>query len=237
MPLLTDLLDGALSLLFPPRCETCGTLQEPVVCARCREEFVRIRAPFCLQCGLPFDPRAHALDHCADCRDDPPPFDAARAAGLFQGRLRTAIHGFKYDGARALAAPLAELMAETITLPFPVDALAPVPLHPDRERMRGYNQSRLLADELGARWNLPVTDVMTRVRNIPPQMTLPADERRRNVRGAFAADAVAGRVLGLVDDVYTTGATLRECSRVLKRAGAARVCVLTVARATGESIV
>ena len=229
------LLDGLLSLLFPPRCAVCDTLQEPVLCARCREQFTAIAAPFCRQCGLPFDPLAHMLEHCADCREEPPPFDAARAAGLFQDTLRLAIHHFKYAGARALAVPLGEFMAGQIELPFAIDCLCPVPLHPRREAMRGYNQSRLLADELATHWGLPVeTDWLARVVDTPPQISLPAEERRKNMRGAFTArDAVQGCAIGLIDDVFTTGSTLRECSRVLKRAGAHRVLVVTVARARG----
>lgn len=226
-------LDGLLSLLFPPRCEVCARLQEPVVCARCAASFRRIGEPFCLQCGLPFDPRARAPAHCAECREDPPQFDVARAAGVYGDALRRAIHLFKYDGVRAIAGPMAELMAETLTPPFPVECLCPVPLHPARERMRGYNQSLLLAEELGPRWGVPVeADLLARIHNTPPQMQLPADERKRNVRGAFTAAGMArGRTIGLIDDVFTTGSTLRECSRVLKRAGAQRVLVVTVARA------
>jgi len=229
----SDLLEGILSLLFPPRCEVCGLLREPVVCARCRERFQRIAAPYCRQCGLPFDPLAKTATHCPDCRDDPPAFDAARAAGLYGGALRRAIHLFKYDGVRAIAGELGRFTLETVELPFAIDCLCPVPLHPRREAMRGFNQSRLLADELGEGWAVPVeAELLSRPRNTPPQMSLPAEERRRNIRGAFSAPgSAAGRAIGLVDDVYTTGSTLRECSQVLKRAGAARVLVITVARA------
>lgn len=230
---LSTLLDGMLSLIFPPRCEVCGTLQEPVVCARCHDAFRAIHAPYCQQCGLPFDPLAQSAAHCAICREEPPTFDAARAAGAYENELRRAIHLFKYDGVRALAAPLAAFVAETITFPFEIECLCPVPLHPQRATMRGYNQSELLAEEMGEHWSLPVIPTMlTRTVNTTPQMQLPAAERKRNVKGAFAVSApVAGRTIGLVDDVYTTGSTLSECSRILKRAGAQRVLVLTVARA------
>jgi len=230
---LAAVLEGVLSLIFPPRCEICNLLQEPIVCARCREAFRPITEPFCRQCGLPFDPLAQSHPICVACQDDPPPFDAARAAGLYADELRRAIHLFKYDGVRALAGPLGDFMAETMALPFEIECLCPVPLHPAREQMRGYNQSHLLADELGRHWDLPVeTGLLQRVINTTPQMRLPADERKKNVRGAFtAAGPVQGRTIGLVDDVFTTGSTLRECSRVLKRAGAMRVLVITIARA------
>lgn len=232
---LAMLLDGVLSLLFPPRCEICRTLQEPVICARCRGEFDAIAAPHCQQCGLPFDPLAKTASHCPECREEPPPFDAARAAGIYGGALRHAIHAFKYAGGRALAVPLAAFIAEQVTPPFEIDCLCPVPLHPARERMRGFNQSRFLADELGGHWTLPVEGLLARIQNTPPQMQLPAEKRRGNVRGAFAVTGpVAGRAIGLVDDVFTTGSTLRECSRELKRGGAGRVLVLTVARTVSD---
>ena len=184
---------------------------------------------------MPFDPLAHATSHCADCRDEPPPFDAARAAGVYDDALQKAIHRFKYDGMRALARPLGEFAADSIELPFPIDVLCPVPLHPRREQMRGYNQAQLLAEILGARWQVPVEPVLARIHNTLPQIDLTAEERRKNVRGAFAAEGtMRDRTIGLLDDVFTTGSTLCECSRVLKRAGAARVLVITVARALPE---
>lgn len=233
---LSLLLDGVLSLLYPLRCEICGELQEPVVCGRCAAGFKRIVEPYCRQCGLPFDPLAHSDVHCADCREEPPPFDAARAAGIYGEGLRRAIHQYKYDGVRALAIPLADFITQTVSLPFPPDCLCPVPLHPARERMRGYNQSLLLAEELGRRWEIPVIpEMLARTVNTTPQMQLPADERRRNVRGAFTVTGDAqGRSVALVDDVFTTGSTIRECSHVLKRTGAARVLVITIARAVAE---
>jgi len=229
---LTAVLDGVLSLLIPPRCEVCGLLQEPMICDVCRGKFHAISAPFCARCGIPFDPLAQTMTECADCRKSPPAFDAARSAGMYADELRRAIHLFKYDGVCALAIPLAAFISDTITLPLDIDCLCPVPLHPARERMRGYNQSVLLAEELGQTWRLPVERaLLTRILNTTPQMQLPAEERLRNVRGAFtAAPAAQGRDIGLVDDVYTTGSTLLECSRVLKRAGARHVLVITIAR-------
>ena len=228
-----EMMDGLLNLIFPQRCEVCGLLQEPVICPRCREQFMVIGEPCCRQCGVPFDPLAKTTSHCAECREDPPPFDVARAAGVYRGALRRAIHLFKYDGIRAMAEPLGQLLAEQVALPFPIDCLCPVPLHPKRLAMRGFNQSRLLAKVAGTIWRLPVEDLLTRTHNTPPQMSLPAEERRQNIRNAFTTAApISGRAVGLVDDVFTTGSTLRECSRILKRAGAERVLVLTVARTT-----
>jgi ComF family protein len=221
-----------LDLLFPPRCEVCGELQTPVICSNCFHQFEQITAPFCEQCGLPLDPRAQTMGHCVQCNTEPPPFDAARSAGIYCDALRHAIHRFKYDMVRALARPLGDYMARHIDMPFAVDMLCPVPLHPARERMRGFNQSSLLAERLGVHWHLPVQNgLMVRTHNTTPQMQLPHDKRLSNLRGAFqVTDSVAGCTVAVVDDVFTTGSTLCECSRVLKRAGASRVMVLSLAR-------
>lgn len=230
--LLATIRDLTLNLLFPPRCEVCGLLQEPVICDNCLARFDGITSPFCQQCGLPFDPLAQSADHCAECHNDPPPFDVARAAGVYGGALRRAIHVLKYDMISALAVPLADFAVTHIDLPFPVNCLCPVPLYPARQRMRGFNQSMLLAEQFGRHWGIPVEEnLLTRTINTVPQMLLPLDERRRNIRGAFTTKRkLRGQTIGLVDDVLTTGSTLRECSRILKRAGADRVVVLALAR-------
>ena len=158
--------------------------------------------------------------------------------------MRDAIHRLKYKGERTAAGPLARLMAEYLELrfgsrspgsPWPpsVDALIPTPLHPRRLRSRGYNQSALLAHEIGKSLNMPVReDLLARIRNTRPQVeTQSPQERRDNVAGSFACDADAtGLTALLIDDVATTGSTLSECAAALKRAGAVRVYALTLAR-------
>jgi ComF family protein len=150
---------------------------------------------------------------------------------------REALHAFKFGGRRALAAPLAALLAELGLGALPgatPDLLVPVPLHARRERQRGYNQSALLATRLGQVWGVPVAlDALGRATATVPQTDLDAAARRKNVRGAFIVrrpELVAGRHVLLVDDILTTGATVGECARCLTRAGAAAVGVLTVAR-------
>jgi ComF family protein len=144
------------------------------------------------------------------------------------------VHAFKFHGQRALARPLGDLVVEQCArgLPGPADALVPVPLAPGRERERGFNQSALLAERVGRALGRPVrTGWLGRARPTRPQSELAADERRRNVRGAFrAAPAVGGRHVVVIDDVLTTGATVTECARALRAAGARIVGVLTVAR-------
>ena len=203
-----------------------------------------MQAPFCVRCGAPFDPLSHAASQCADCRDnryhDAPPFDALRAAYLFQGAFRPAVYNLKYRGKIALAAPLSLLLWQVLQSDFALReqefvALCPVPLHPWRQWRRGYNQSALLAEHLSQNCGVPSLELVKRVRRTPPQVGLNEKQRLENVSGAFAVNEInfsqqnCGAVL-LIDDVCTTGATLAECARVLKEAGVPAVYGLTLAR-------
>lgn len=127
-------------------------------------------------------------------------------------------------------------MAAHCELPYSADCLCPVPLHTRRQARRGFNQSLLLAEKLSEYWSLPLqADLLLRTVDIPAQMRLTRSQRAKNIRGAFKVNnTVAGMSIVLIDDVYTTGATLRECSRVLKKAGAAQIQVITLARAMPE---
>lgn len=171
---------------------------------------------------------------CAACAAERPPFAYARAAARYGGPVRAALHAFKFSGKRALARPLADLVLEQCAprLPGGLDALIPVPLGRDRQRERGYNQAALLADRLAAPLGVRVrARWLARTRATVPQTDLTAAERSVNVRHAFrASGAVAGLHVVVVDDILTTGATVAECARALREAGAREVGVLTVAR-------
>jgi ComF family protein len=174
---------------------------------------------------------------CGPCRRRAPGFDYARSAARYENVMREALHAFKFRGRRALAAPLGDLVVEAMEgrLPAGVPALlVPVPLHPRRERERGFNQAALLAQRVGRAWQVPVRDdLLVRAVATPSQTELDAAARRANVRNAFRLrrpDAIAGHHVLLVDDILTTGATLSECARCLREAGAALVGALTVAR-------
>lgn len=179
--------------------------------------------------------RAGAL--CGACRRRPPVFAYARAAVRYEDVAREALHAFKFGGHRALGAPLGDLLIEAVEGRLPgglPDLLVPVPLHPRRERERGFNQSRLLARRVGRAWGCPVRDdVLVRAVATPSQTTLDGAARRANVRHAFRLrrpELVAGRHIVLVDDILTTGATVSECVRCLGEAGPRTVGILTVAR-------
>jgi len=156
--------------------------------------------------------------------------DRARAVGPYEGALRAILHALKYDARRSLAAPIAHLMRRHgAGILDGADCVIPVPLHPSRRRERGFNQAADLARHLG----LPAVAGLRRIRATPTQTGLPAAQRHRNVRDAFAvlrARDLTGAIVVLVDDVYTTGATLDACARVLKQAGVREIRALTAAR-------
>lgn len=225
---LRHLEGGLLDLLFPSRCVGCRSVGS-WLCADCRETIAFIRPPFCPRCGCPTG--SHEL--CGSCRRHPPALDGIRSVAYHEGVLREAIHRFKYQNTRGLAEPLGELLASyVVEHPLPANVLVPVPLHPARLAERGYNQAALLAREMGRRLDLPVVEnSLLRVRATRQQVGLNAEERQANVAGAFACrDAqLAGRRVLLIDDVYTTGATLTACGAALAAAGAASIWGLTLA--------
>ncbi len=190
----------------------------------------RIRPPLCPQCGRP--QKHQRLCHL--CQETPLTIDGIRSVAYFGGNLRQAIHRFKYDGIQALAGPLAQFLAEyQADHQLPADVIVPVPLHPDREAERGYNQAALLSRALASRLELPTIETaLARVRATIPQVTLNALQRRSNVAGAFRARNmhVAGQRVLLIDDVCTTGATMDACAQALKAEGVQSVWGLALAR-------
>jgi ComF family protein len=240
--------DDLLSVVVAPRCAACGLpLDIPSagpVCAACWGAVDLISPPVCDACGDPLPGWrniSRELCICPRCRRGSRSVSRSRAAGRYSGPLRAIIHAFKYEGRRSLAVGLAALMrTQGSDVLAGADCVVPVPLHWRRRRARGFNQAADLASHLG----LPVCHALRRVRGTRPQVDLPAAQRHRNVRGAFATAggrwrprrrvavrrAVRQRVVVLVDDVSTTGATLAACARVLRAAGAREVRALTAAR-------
>jgi len=229
----------ALDALLPPRCLVCGQgVDRPgSLCGACWRGLTFLAPPLCAACGFPFDYDLGADTLCGACHQEPPAYDRARAVLRYDAVSRGLLLGFKHgdrtEGAPAFGEWLARAGAELIS---ECDVVVPVPLHRWRLFARRYNQSALLAHALGRASGLPVLpDSLRRVRNTASQGRLSAAARRRNVAGAFrvapgAAERLGGRRVLLVDDVLTTGATVEACARTLKRAGAAGVDVLTLAR-------
>ena len=223
-----------LALLVPSRCAVCDDARRDTggggVCAACWAALPRLAAAAaCPRCALPGDGNP-----CASCRREPPPVSRTAAFGLYAGGLKTLLRAFKFRGWDLLAAPCGERLAETARasdLVSGAHALVPVPSTPRRNRARGYDPAALLAEAAARRLRLPARALLTRTRDTRPQSELPAPERRANVDGAFAGAASArGRVLVLVDDVSTTGATLFSAARALALAGAAEIRGLVLAR-------
>ncbi len=225
--------------------EIFGPLTERYLCKTCRQQFSGIASPMCDQCGKPFV-SPHGVDHlCPQCMVQPFVFTTARAAGCYEGGLRAAIHQYKYRCVDQLAKPLGTLLWRTLLLywhPSRIDCIVPVPLHPRRLRWRGFNQAHLLTIQwpaLAQRFGMSVPrgwicpDLIQRFKYTQPQIGLKKEERNANLRNAFilrGSRSVEGERVLLVDDVLTTGATAQACARILLKAGAAEVNVLTLAR-------
>jgi ComF family protein len=235
-----------LNLVFPIFCRECGlrlmTQENAFFCPTCWESVPRIEPPVCLQCGRPL-PRAVGFGpsedrQCAPCREaETPPYRRIYAAAVYQGSIATAVKLLKFNDRRLAARPLGELLRTYTAANMIVDPytdIVPVPLHKVRLRERGFNQAELLAREITdefphASLNLNLhrirpTRIQSRLRN--------SKERISNVAGAFAVPREVdfqGRTVLLVDDVVTTGGTVAECARALKRAGADAVDVLAAA--------
>ena len=227
------------TLCFPPYCAACKSATGPGIhlCADCAETVRHIVPPFCERCSQPFDGAITQAFTCPNCADREVHFECAVAAFRSHGVVRDFIHDFKYNGQRHLLRPLADWLAHTLDDPRissrPFDAFVPVPLHHIRFREREFNQAAELATLVSQSRGVPVLHALKRTRHTSTQTKLDRAERMENLRGAFHVRHIAGvkeRHLVLVDDVFTTGSTVEECSRVLMRAGAASVRVITVAR-------
>jgi len=236
---------SALDLLFPPLCTACRVpLSEPhSLCAACWRAIAFLDGPCCAQCGYPFDFDPGAGTLCGGCLARPPAFDKARAVMRYDDKSRDLILAFKRADRLDLVPAFANWLGRAgRTLLEEADLIVPVPLHRSRLWQRRYNQSALLAQELSRRTGLASDPfLLERVRRTPSQGQMPsAKARRRNVLGAFRVvnqPLPAGKTVLLIDDVYTTGATLEACARALKRAKAKRILVLTLARVVrGASI-
>lgn len=231
--------EAVLNFALPPTCISCGTVTGSAggLCGTCWGRLSFITNPCCERTGAPFAfddgaPRLHP-----DALDAPPAFDRARAAVTFTDAARDLVHKLKYADRLDVAAPLARLMAQAGSeLLVSADLIVPVPLHGARLWRRRFNQAALLGRHLAALSGKPLrTDLLARRRATRSQTSLGRSARRTNVAGAFAAcgdaaSVLAGRRVLLVDDVYTTGATLDACALALRRAGASGVDALTFAR-------
>jgi ComF family protein len=226
------LTNNLLNFVFPPVCANCKKPGK-LLCTDCSAEITWLNEPICFHCGRVVIKKT---DRCSACLKTPLyPVNPVRAAVIFAEPIPTIIHQLKYNGYFGLAEPLADLMATAWPKwQMPVDLVVGVPLHPQREKKRGYNQSDLLARHFCNQVNLVEDrEALQRVRNTSPQVGLNANERGVNVADAFVADRskAAGKHVLLVDDVCTTGNTLKAAAEALMVAGAKRVSAYCLARA------
>ena len=224
----------ALRIVLPSWCVACETElpwddRTASCCGACWSSMARLRGPKCRSCALP----TLGGDLCIGCTLDPLPVDWCDAWGAYAGALEKLLHALKFQRHDFLDDALASLLEETLR-DRDFDCIAGVPMHAAKERKRGYNQSELLARALSRRIGVPCDmRLLGRTKAGAAQSTLPKRDRAANVRGAFAASPrVQGRSILLVDDICTTGETLRACASALVDTGATRVCAIAVAKAT-----
>lgn len=243
-----DLLRSLLDVFYPPRCLLCRAFlgdhwveienRRILICPECLDRFRAIGSPLCPVCSRPFFQTADGDHLCEDCLRKRPLFEALFAPYSYEDPLMTAIYQFKYGKKAIVSDSLGPLLAQFSLKRFAhrSDLLVmPVPLHPKRLREREFNQSLLLARHVAAALGAELNFLsLRRIKHTAPQMGLGKDERRKNLRGAFKVakpEEIKRRSVLLVDDVATTGNTLNECARALKRNGCKEVYCLVMARA------
>lgn len=235
--------NGFLQFLFPPICLACGTALEDnnSLCAACWVGFNPITAPYCPVLGIPFETQSLGESVSVLAIANPPDFDMSRSAVRYNDIAKVLTSKIKYGDRLELAPFIARFMHKAGADLFTENTvLIPVPLHYSRFLQRRYNQSAVLAREVGRLANLPLEyNLVYRSKKTAQQVGLSASQRRRNIEGAFTVrnnflEKLAGRSIIIIDDVYTTGVTCNTLARTLKRAGATNISVLTFARVLGE---
>lgn len=219
-------------MIYPRVCPLCGRISPRGICGDCREKAVQVREPLCMHCGRPL--KDETGEFCPDCRKGCSAIRQGRSLWVHEEPVSAALYRFKYKNRRCwgtiFAGELAARYEEQIRR-WQIEQIIPIPLHPSRQRKRGYNQAEILAVELGLQCGLPVrTDVLFRIRRTTAQKKLGREERINNLKGAFGVSAAwkpCSNLL-LTDDIYTTGATMEQAARILKKAGVQNVFFLTI---------
>ena len=219
-------MDALVDLFVPRRCIVCGTAGE-MLCRDCDRSLKRLRGTLCERCGAP---TAWPVERCRECAGRRIAFTQARAAVVYDEAAKRLVGAWKERGQRTLARVAAEIV-DSVVARRDAYTLTFVPADGIRYLERGHNPAQRLASGLGERWNLPVVTLLRRRPGVARQRGLTLPERRRNVRGLFEATRPAPRAVVLVDDVYTSGATVSAAATALRKAGARRVEVVTFARA------
>ncbi len=221
-----------LNILFPSKCPICAKTPDSYlynpVCTDCWNTIERYHGPSCSICGIPtISPFAK---NCESCLRETPPFSQILYYGIYEGALKEAIHILKFNGIKRLSKPLSHLL---LKLPIPsCDAIIPVPLHKNRLMQREFNQTAAIGIHLSRALGIPLSlNTLIKIKDTPPQTETSGRERILNIKDAFfATKEIKGLNVLLVDDVITTGSTVKECSETLKKAGAKSVTIVALAR-------
>jgi competence protein ComFC len=220
-------LSALADLFYPERCVGCERRASDVLCRACFDALPYVGSPFCGRCGLP---TAFATPVCQECKNVDFGFEAARAPLKYDGVGKKIVHALKYRGYKRVVDRLAAPLMLQVIDDASFDAVVPVPLHRSRLRKRGFNQAELLARGIAGRLRATISDTLEAVRSTRDQIELSAAQRRANVAGAYKAkQSLRGKIL-LVDDVFTTGATMHACAETLLRAGASEIHALSLCR-------
>ncbi|MDF2616214.1 MAG: phosphoribosyltransferase [Sedimentibacter sp.] len=235
-------VESLLELLYPEKntCFFCETHDEEIndryICQDCKRTMKKIVPPICIKCSKPIDMNAPD-ELCSDCRKNDHSFEMSRSVYAYEGSVKKGIYMFKYYNKpyfyRFFGKCLVDCMKNNEYNKF--DMVVPVPLHRSKLRIRGYNQSSLLAKYISRNTDIPYGDVLKRIKKTPKQSQMTKEERRKNLKEAFDVkgskiESLTGKTVLLVDDVYTTGSTADECSKTLLKNGASKIYVMTIAR-------
>lgn len=239
------LINKFLDLIFSSKCKICDLqldeTRKSCICSSCWSKIELIKEPYCKKCGISLYSYGTS-EICGKCTNDKNHFSIARSIGIYDGTLREAIHLFKYKGKVSLANHFSELIRKQIkkddfknNLFEGVNYILAVPLHKKKLRKREYNQSLILANIISKYTGIKLLkNCLIRVRTTLPQSQLPREQRFNNVKGVFDVvnkELIKNKIVILIDDVFTTGATINECSKILLKSGAKKARVLTLSRA------
>lgn len=222
-----------LDLIFPPRCAVCDTVLswgEKEICKECRKKIQYIRGAVCFCCGKPVKT---GQEYCFDCEKKKHEFKQGLALFPYE-YIRPSLYRFKYAGRREYARFYAGCIAKQFEAQkrlWKPEALVPVPLHPKKQKKRGYNQAQLIAEELSVLWKLPVLDdLVIRTKNTKPMKAVEGQERQNNLKKAFklGVNDVKLNTIIIIDDIYTTGSTIDAVSRVCRSVGIQNIYFITV---------
>lgn len=220
-------VDFILDLIYPPRCIFCTSIipieKEKGICEECRKNLSFIKGKVCKKCGKPLE-ESLSKEVCSDCKENPPGYEKGQAVFIYEGLVKDMIYRFKYGGHREYAKYLGKLMAIQIKeegIRGDIDLIIPVPIHSGRKKKRGYNQCEELAKVISKELNIPMeTSILIRAKETRPQSGLSTIQRKNNMKNAFKLNDnldICHKNILLIDDIYTTGATINSCSKLLRK--------------------